>query len=44
MRGKDKKENWEKPHKHEHILLFACFLASSLIGYFLMNHFALLGV
>ena len=31
-------------HKHDGILIFACFLGSALAGYILMNHFALLGI
>jgi len=38
------KEEFEEEHKHERFLMFLCFLASALIGYFLTNHLALLGV
>ena len=31
-------------HKHDGFLIFACFLGSALVGYLLMNHFALLGI
>jgi len=38
-----KSEEIKKPHKNERFLLFLCFLTSALIGYFLINHLALLG-
>jgi len=31
-------------HKHDGFLVFACFLSSALVGYIIMNHFALLGI
>jgi hypothetical protein len=31
-------------HKHDGFLIFACFLGSALVGYVIMNHFALLGI
>ena len=36
-------EGFEEPHKHEHFMMFLCFLATALVGYVLMNHVALLG-
>ena len=40
----EKSEEIKEPHKNERFLLFLCFLTSALIGYFLTNHVALLGV
>jgi hypothetical protein len=31
-------------HKHDGLLIFLCFLGSSLVGYFVMNHFAFFGI
>ncbi len=39
----EKDEEFEESHKHERFLLFLCFLASALIGYFLTNHVAIFG-
>jgi len=41
MHNSKKREKTEKSHKHENLLLFLCFLTSSLIGYFLTHHVAL---
>ncbi|MGD6932827.1 MAG: hypothetical protein ACQCN5_01305 [Candidatus Bathyarchaeia archaeon] len=30
-------------HKYDGFLIFLCFLGSSLVGYVIMNHLALLG-
>jgi len=30
--------------KHEGFLIFVCFFGSALVGYVLMNHFAIFGV
>jgi|GEM_PF-1754505 len=38
-----KDEEFEEQHNHERFLLFLCFLASALIGYFLTNYVALFG-
>jgi hypothetical protein len=43
MRFRRKHEEHADPHEHDRFLLFLCFLATSLIGYVLMNHVALLG-
>jgi hypothetical protein len=45
MHNQQKTEKHEKPeknHKHEPLLLFLCFLASSIIGYLLTHQVALL--
>ena len=39
-----KKDEFEKEHKHDQLIMFACFLASALIGYILTHHVALFGV
>ena len=39
----ERKEEIKKLYKNERFLLFLCFLTSALIGYFLINHVALLG-
>jgi hypothetical protein len=36
-------DNFEE-HKHEGLLVFACFLGCALAGYLLMNHYAFLGI
>jgi hypothetical protein len=43
MRLRRKHQEYEPPYEHDRVLLFVCFLATSLIGYVLMNHVALLG-
>jgi hypothetical protein len=43
LHGPEKDEEFKEPNKHERFLLFLCFLASALIGYFLTSHIALLG-
>ena len=43
LRSSKKNKEYDEPHKNERFLLFLCFLASALIGYFLTNHVALLG-
>jgi hypothetical protein len=40
----EKDEAFEEPHKHERFLMFLCFVTTAVIGYFLTNHVALLGV
>ncbi len=41
---KVKEATYEEPHKHDRFLMFLSFVATALIGYFLTNHVALLGV
>jgi hypothetical protein len=31
-------------HKHDGFLVFLCFFGGSLVGYFVMHHFALFGI
>jgi hypothetical protein len=31
-------------HKHDGVITFACFLGSALVGYFIMNYLAVLGI
>jgi len=39
-----KDDEFEGKHKHDRLIMLACFLTSALIGYFLTNHVALIGV
>jgi len=43
LKGYKENEEFSAPHKHEKLLIFFCFLATALIGYFLTNYVALLG-
>jgi len=39
-----KKDEFQEKQKRERLLMFVFFLTGALIGYFLTNHVALLGV
>lgn len=41
MLDRSKKGEFEE-HNHDRLIMFACFLASALIGYFLTHHVALI--
>jgi hypothetical protein len=43
MRFRRNHREHEEPRGYDRFLLFVCFLATSLIGYFLMNYVAFLG-
>ncbi|MCX8153258.1 MAG: hypothetical protein N3E52_02360 [Candidatus Bathyarchaeota archaeon] len=43
MRRTKESKELEEPHKHEGFLLFTCFLAAAILGYFLTHYFALFG-
>jgi hypothetical protein len=38
------KESEFVEHKHDGALVFLCFLGGSILGYFVMNHFAFFGI
>jgi hypothetical protein len=43
VRNSAKKEEFEKPHKHEKALMLLGFLISASVGYFLTHYVALFG-